>query len=301
MGRIALSLFLAAVLFGTACENEFSPKTDIVEKVAVFCVLDQTQDFQTVLLARSYDADLGLVLQPLTSKEVLEADVRILGGGQTYVFKDTVVDVDGGGTRTAWVNRELIPKPEVLYRLQVKLPGEPLITSEVVMPSRMYVRAERAIVDTGSGPVKVHPGVTGFAVPADAFYYRLFSETWKLQPMGDTVKSRLEIPLYFAPGGEWVYSSPSRSVEVFFIPGVIRQVKEINEAVSDSVIGRRLIVKGYGLDKQFYSYYKVARGFDDPLSVRLDHPDLSFIEGGLGVFGGMVADSNDYSIYSFIR
>ncbi|MDT8323757.1 MAG: DUF4249 family protein, partial [Bacteroidota bacterium] len=294
MGRQALTLLFAAALFGFAlfpvgCDNDFSPKTEFKSQIAVFCILDPAQEYQSVLLARSYDAELGITLRPLTTKEVQEATVRIIGGGKTYDFRDTVVTLDGGGTRTAWINRELMPRHETDYRLQVDVPGETQLRGAVTMPSRIYVRVERIRVDTGKGNVRVHPGVTGFAVPPDAFYFRLWSETWKRLPGGDTLKSRLEIPLYGVADGGWVYPAPARTAETIYQPGVISQIVKSNEQPGDSVIARRLVAHGYAMDRQFYSYYKIARGFDDPLSVRLDSPDLSFIEGGLGVFGGMVS------------
>ena len=301
MGMRALTLLFAAALFAAGCDNDFSPKTDFESKIAVFCILDPSQEYQTVLLARSYDAELGITLQPLTGKEVQDASVRIIGGGGTYEFRDTVVTLDGGGTRTAWINRELQPRFETDYRLQVDVPGEEPLRSAATMPSRIYVRVERARADTGSGNVRVHPGVTSFAVSPDAFYFRLWSETWKRLPGGDTVKSRIEIPLYSSPGGGWVYSTPSRDVETVYLPGVISQIVDMNEVPEDSVLARRLVAHGYAMDRPFYSYYKIARGFDDPLSVRLDSPDLSFIEGGLGVFGCMVPDSTDYSIFLFVK
>ena len=179
------------------------------------------------------------------------------------------------------------------------VPNEEKLTGTVTVPSKIYVRAEYVRADTGRGTVHVHPGATSFTVPADAYYYRTWSETWKKQPAGDTLITRLEIPLYYRGG--WIYSAPARQEEIVFLPGIIEQFKEANEAPGDSVLARKFIVQGYAMDRQFYSYYKIARGFDDPLSVRLDLPDLSFVEGGLGVFGAMVADSSTYSIYSFIR
>ena len=108
---------------------------------------------------------------------------------------------------------------------------------------------ERARADTGSGNVRVHPGVTSFAVSPDAFYFRLWSETWKRLPGGDTVKSRIEIPLYSSPGGGWVYSTPSRDVETVYLPGVISQIVDMNEVPEDSVLARRLVAQaGYGPD-----------------------------------------------------
>jgi len=301
MGIRALTLSLAVLLCAAGCDNDFSPKTDFESKIVVFSVLDASQEYQSVLLARSYDADLGLTLEPLTTKEVQDASVRIIGGGRTYDFKDTVVSVEGGGSRTAWINRALVPKPEVHYRLQVDIPGEAQLKGEATVPSRMYLRVERVRADTGKGHVRVHPGVTGFAFAPEAFYFRLWSETWKRLPSGDTLKSRIEIPIYSSPGGGWVYSTPARAMETVFLPGVIEQIADQNEQPGDSVLARRVVAHGYAMDKPFYSYYKIARGFDDPLSVRLDSPDLSFIEGGLGVFGSMVADSTDSSIFLFIK
>jgi hypothetical protein len=302
MGRYALLAILAAVFFGTACENEFSPKTDIINEIAVFCILDEVQEFQTVLLFRSYDAQLGIPLQPLTDKEIDEADVRIIGGGKTYQFRDTLISDKSGATRRAWINRELIPISERTYRLELRIPDEDLLTAVTTVPSRLYVRALRVRADTGRGHVSVSHGVTAFSAPPGAFYYRIWSETWKILSNGDTVRSRLEVPLYINNiSKEWIYSSPSRSEATIFTPDMIADVMEMNESEDDSVIARRLYVHGYGMDEQFYKYYKVVRGFDDPISVRLDMPDLSFIEGGLGVFGSMTSDSTSSSIYSFIR
>ncbi|MCB2203119.1 DUF4249 domain-containing protein [bacterium] len=293
-------LIAATMLFSTGCDNDFSPKSDFESKIAVFCILDPVQEVQTVVVARSYDAELGISLQPLTSKEVEGATVRIYGEGKTFDFKDTLVTLDDGGTRTAWISRELVPKPGLNYRLQIDVPEEPQLKASISQPPRIYVQAKRTRPDTGDGHVRVYPAATGFPVPPDAYYFRLFVETWKLLPSGDTIKPRLEVPIYSSPGGGgWVYSAPSRAMEAAFLPGVVRQFVDANEQPADSVLSRRCIVKGYAMDRPFYSYYKIVRGFDDPRTVRLDLPDVSFIEGGLGVFGAVTPDSTQYSVFLF--
>ena len=302
MGRFALVSILAAVLLGTACENDFSPKTEIEKKIAVFCVLDAAQDYQTVLIFRSYDAELGIPLEPLTSKEVTEADVRIMGGGETYQFHDTLLTDGGGAPRHAWISHQLKPQHEKRYRLEIRIPDEEVLKAETTLPSRLYARAIRVRADTGRGHVSVSHGVTAFSVPPAAFYYRAWAETWKLLPNGDTLRPRIEIPLYITSTGDTrIYAAPTRSDETIYTPSMIEIVMRENEVESDSVIGRKLVVHGYGMDEGFYKYYKVVRGFDDPVSVRLDMPDLSFIEGGLGVFGSMSADSAVAGIFSFIN
>jgi hypothetical protein len=45
------------------------------------------------------------------------------------------------------------------------------------------------------------------------------------------------------------------------------------------------------VDRNLYTYMKLANSFDDPYSTRTDAPDFSNIAGGVGVFGAMVEDS----------
>jgi hypothetical protein len=45
------------------------------------------------------------------------------------------------------------------------------------------------------------------------------------------------------------------------------------------------------VDQNFYTYSKVANGFEDPYSIRNDAPDFTNISGGRGLFGAMVEDS----------
>ncbi|MBN1448928.1 MAG: DUF4249 family protein [Bacteroidetes bacterium] len=301
MGRRTFFLVCAVALFVTACENDFTPKAGFEPQIAVFCILDDAQPYQSVLIFRSYDAELGLDLRPLTPREVEEADVRILYGSEIWMFHDSLLTAADGSTRHAWINRDFHPLNERTYRLEVRIPGENLLHARVTVPSRLYVRAERYRPPGSPGMVRVTHGVTSFAVPPEGFYYRVWSETWKRLPSGDTVKPRIEIPLNFnSTQNAWVYPLPSREGTLMFLPATIEYFMKMNEQPEDSVIARRLYLHGYGMDEQMYRYYKLVRGFDDPVSVRLDLPDVSYIEGGLGVFGAMTSDSTSSSIFGFI-
>jgi len=238
----------------------------------------------------------------LTPREVEEADVRIVHGAQTWVFEDTMLTARDGSVRHAWINRELRPVNERPYRLEVRIPGEGTLRGTTTVPSRLYMRADRYRTPQGTALVRVTHGVTSFAVPPTGYYYRVWCETWKRLPDGDTVKPRIEIPLrYNSTQDAWIFPSPTRETVLMFTPATIKQFMEMNELPGDSVIARRLYVHGYGMEEQMYRYYKLVRGFDDPVSVRLDLPDISYIEGGLGVFGAMTSDSTSSTLYSFIE
>ena len=301
MGRRPFLLFLAAAALFAACEDDFTPKSDFRKQLAVFAVLDPAMAVQTVRLEWSYDAAVGAISSPLTETEVAEAEVKIVQGGSTFVFSDTVV-TNAAGTRVrAWINRELRPQSERSYRLTVTVPGHDPVTSTIVLPSRLYVRADPVRPDTGVATIRAYHGVTTFTNPPAAFYYRAWLEVVKWN-FGDTLRQRVEIPLYHSEAtGTWTYTSPSREEEQIWSTNMLRYMADQIIAAEDSVLAKRVHVTCYGLEQQFYSYYKIVRGFEDPLSVRLDSPDVSFIEGGLGVFGGVVSDSVEYNYYRFIR
>ncbi|MBR9975771.1 MAG: DUF4249 family protein [Bacteroidetes bacterium] len=301
MGRASLLMFLAAAALFAACQDDFSPKTEFTRQLVVFAVLDPAQDVQTVRLAWSYDAEIGPVSTPLTETEVADAEVRIQRGGETYVFRDTLFTSSDGRQHRAWINRELRPVPERDYRLTVTVSGHPTVTSTVAMPSRLYVRADRVKPDTGLPSIHAYHGVTTFTNPPAAFYFRIWLEIEKWTPT-ETLRPRRELPLqYSAEKNSRTYTSPDREEEQVWSTNMLRLIADEMIQPGDSVLARRVIVQCYGLESNFYSYYKIVRGFDDPLSVRLDRPDISFIDGGLGVFGAMVSDSIVYNYYRFIR
>ncbi len=301
MRRAVLLLSLAAALFSFACEDDFSPKSEFDKQLAVFAVLDASQPMQVVRLEWSYDAELGRLSTPLTDKEVVEADVRVMRGGDIFIFRDTLVTTTAGGTVRSWINQDLHPIAERDYRIQVTVPGYPVASSTITLPSRLYVRADAIRPDTGVASIRVFHGLTSFVRRPAAFYFRLFVELTKWN-FGDTLIERREIPLrHIATTDRWVFPSPDRAEEASFSAGMLRGIAEEMQLPGDSIVARRVIAKVFGLETNFYSYYKIVRGFDDPLSMRIDSPDVSFIDGGLGVFGGMVSDSIFYNYYRFIR
>ena len=107
----------------------------------------------------------------------------------------------------------------------------------------------------------------------------------------EEVEFRLEVPDGVdGTTGEYYYTKPTRSPDVIFHHNLILDTRARlgDEA---GVIGREILAVAYTMDDAFYAYYKTVRGFDDPVSVRQDKPNVSNIEGGIGVFGANVADS----------
>ncbi|MBR9976551.1 MAG: DUF4249 family protein [Bacteroidetes bacterium] len=298
-----LLLILAAALTGVACEDDFNPRADFSRRLAVFAILDPVNPVQTVRLAWSYDAEVRIPPEPLTEREVKEAQVRVIRGGQRYDFHDTLVTTEDGRSLVAWVNSDFAPQPDQEYRLEVTVPGHHTVTSAITLPSRMYARAELVRPDTGVSVIRAYHGVPAFRTPPAGFYYRLWVENTTLNPgTSDTLVLRHEIPLrHDRQTGTWVYPAPAREETEVFTTAILKEIAEREVAASDSVLNRRVILQTYALESNFYAWYKIVRGFDDPVSLRLDQADVSFIDGGLGVFGGVISDSAIYTYVRFMR
>jgi hypothetical protein len=45
------------------------------------------------------------------------------------------------------------------------------------------------------------------------------------------------------------------------------------------------------VEQNLYTFYNIANGYQDQVSIRVDMPDWTNINGGLGLFGAMVQDT----------
>ena len=289
------------LLLMAGCENSFTPKEDFVERVAVFSVLDPSNENQVVRLARSYDAELGEPLVPLTDSEITEAEVFVRDGGQTFRFSDTTVDCGDGVTRVVWISKELKPRYNRDYRLSVQIPGRGELTSATRSPDQMFVFLESVRADTGLTYLRIRPGNSLPTNPPAGYYFRLWVAVQK-EINGQAVEFRKEVPTGYDPAtGEAVFPRPSRVSNQLYPKSLVTATYNQLVQANDVILQEDLVAQGYGMDRQFYNYYKVVRGFDDPVSMRLDNPDISFIEGGLGVFGVNLPDSTRVPYRRYIK
>ncbi len=275
--------FLAIVLF-TACENDFSPKSDYEERIVVFSVLDRAASYQVVRLERTFDAESTNPDNPIVPDPVTEASVTISNSRKNFVFYDTLMTLGDGSQKKVWINRELIPTEGNDYTLTVEVPGFKRITAVTQVPSRAYVQFQVV-----NGGVRV-AAVENTAYPASGYYFRMWVVGTKSEGGVDR-EIRREVPSrYNSITGEFEFSEPSRDKAVTFSNGNMLRVHTAM-LEEDGVNGRDVVGVAYSFDQYLYSYYKLARGFDDPVSVRQDRPDITNIQNGVGIFGALFADS----------
>jgi hypothetical protein len=293
---------MAALALCGSCDNSFSPKTEFAPKLSVFCVLDGTTARQMVVIEKSYDATVTLPPQPLTGKEIEQADVVITSsGGGNVRLHDTLLTLANGGTRRVWTTWALRPVSGRQYHLSVTVPGFPAAQSDVVMPSRVYVAAHIMQPDptqSTKNAIVVSSGSPELPYPPMGVYFRLWLRGELDEGGTITVKLR-EVPLDFDSEGTPLFSKPSRSLEAGFAVVAAKATYDSLFAGDTLSRNRKFIVVAHAMDNAFYRYYKLVKGFDDPLSIRIDKPDVSFIDGGYGCFGAVMSDTARYDYAYF--
>ncbi len=284
MPRFFPILAVVSVFILTACENDFSPKSDYEERIVVFSVLDRAAPYQVVRLERTFDAVTTNPDDAIRPDPVTEAEVSIASSRRRFVFRDTVMTLGDGTKKTVWVNDELVPTEGTEYTITVDVPGYKRITAVTTVPSRAYARLEAV-----SGGVRV-AAADNTAYPANGYYFRMWIVGTKLVD-GKEVEVRREVPArYFASTDTYEFTEPTRDKAVLFSNGNMLRV-HADLLNIDGVSGRDVLGVAYSFDQYLYSYYKLARGFDDPVSVRQDRPDITNIHNGVGIFGALYADS----------
>jgi hypothetical protein len=218
------------------------------------------------------------------SEPITEAYVQVRTGGELHVFTDTLMTLSDGSTRKVWINRDLKPVEGRVYTMIADVPGFERITASTQVPSRAYVQIE--VIDGG---VRLR-AVDNTAYPASGYYFRLWVVGRKIVD-GVETDVRREVPYRLnSDTGQFEFPEPSRATAVVFPNGNLLRVHTALQQ-EEGVSGREVVAEAYSLDQFFYSYYKLARGFDDPVSVRQDQPDISNIDGGVGIFGAIYPDS----------
>jgi hypothetical protein len=283
MRPIFLFLF-PLLLLSAACDNSFSPKTDYNDRIVVFCILDRDAPQQIVRLESTYDAELTSPDKPVGKKDIEQAVVSIRNDAGVHTFRDTVITMQDGSSKKIWVNNTLRPVEGREYILLVDVPGYERISARATVPSRAFL-----LMQSADGGVRLS-AVQNVAAPPTAYYFRMWVVGTRTEG-GVSTEVRREVPLrYNSITGEYEYGGPSRQALEFFPTGGIVHAQGLLRDL-DGVVGRDVVATAYSLDQYLYSYYQLARGFDDPTSYRLDKPDITNIVNGVGIFGAMVSDS----------
>jgi len=298
---------LALLLFLPACNQPLNPKGPFQEKLVVYSIVTNDRDLQFVRVYTNYDVPGFDPFHNTTDRAVTGAQVVLSGPSGTYSFRDTLLprpDTSRYNTPIAAYVTSWRPEPGKTYTLAVRADGLGSSSATVTLPHRSSIRlfSDTLQLDIPGGDTlivlggTISPNATGYAGQMLIEYTAISGS--------QTVEYRIEVPISVEdPDFQTaVYPTLQRVTEVpigvpyLFVTfkkaayaAVLRKVYEAPKYTK--LTFKRLIFRFLQAEQHFFDYYNVVRHPQDPLSIRLDEPDVTNLSNGFGVFGACTVDS----------
>ncbi|MEO8167958.1 MAG: DUF4249 family protein [bacterium] len=271
--------FILCGLILPGCNNEFNPNGPYKQKLVVYGVFSSRTDTQYVRVYTTYPS-------PGLSAEAGVTDVRVTVAqdANTTEFRDTTIQiVNSSGVQVPlrlFVAYAFRPAPGVNYDLSVVSPTLGNVRSSAfgLYKGRMFTLSN----PQGDIIVQVTPGVNvrAFIVRMYLVFSARVGSTWEIK--------RVEVPNLVTESGEFLYPKPVQSgltTAGFAFQAYAALVTSLRSQYPAGVQPSRIVFVLTEFDEPLYAYYSTANGFPDSGTLRLDEPDYTNIQGGLGVFG----------------
>lgn len=280
------------------CDNSFTPKTEFEPAPVLYLVLDQSTPMQILRYSSSYDPP-GVLPREYTGPKTLDIErVSVTSDAGVSIFTDTLLTDTDGGKYRAFVSRSLKPRAGVRYTLTVRLRDAREYGATAVMPpdAGLTLNGVRTFFYLDMNSPSIHVSAEGAmrsSTPPHGTYFKMWITHWRMNGTGGKDTLREEVPVGTISGenrNRYLYPNIDRGTDIYFaFNSLIEIIRDLDARGDTNYVD--LKCSCYCLERNIYSYLKILRGFDDPLSVRTEKPNFTNISGGLGLFGGVTADS----------
>ena len=282
--------------------------------MVLFSILSTDRDQQFVLVNRNYMPP-GIDPSEFTENTfVSDALVSVTGPGSTIFLQDTLFPRPDTSRYTfptqAYYASPFVPQYETTYEVIAQSPTLRTASGSTLIPGKgtltMYSSTQGILRLPERFPTEalielyVHSAgrARGYVCRMHVYYDVLKGGQW--------VEERSEIPISSLDGGYTVngarYPTLTRRPEsgdltIFFRNGFYRAVVDhvtYSKYPVGGLIYKWVVFTFLQVDQNLYEYYNVVHQYRDPLTVRLDEPTYSTVQGGVGLVGSYALDSLTY-------
>jgi hypothetical protein len=314
--------FLIVFLFLTlwSCNQPFDPRAPYRDRLIVYSVLSNDRQQQFVRLFTTYDSDDFNPSSVTAENPVIGAMVVISPAGFGSIQgTDTVLSRPDTSRYRSPLNAYVFPlqiQYGTVYTLAATTPLG-AVGSVVRMPGQGFLAytgvsvLRQPINSAGTAEIVITGALGQFA---SAFVVRMTLE-YDVTDSTGTVSKSTEVPASFPTiqTEEAVplfdYSRPSYPVlqriggntfrAGFRNYAYIFALESIkNREAGKSITYRKAMFTLVQAEENLFKYFSVTNSFQDSLSIRLDQPQFTNINGGLGVFGAYAVDTVSFSYQS---
>jgi hypothetical protein len=316
MKTLAASMLLLLTVIVAACDEPFTPKGTFEHKVAVFAILSTNTDTQYVRLFRSFDPPGFNPDETTQGRMISAATVTVAQDNQRVLYGESTLprsDMSSFAGPMVAYTAPFRPQGGKSYNLLVNTVTDGSMNATITVPDTGWVRClnpwalsvMRVLYDrTRSEDISIQANISS---GARGYMVQFFLE-FSILTGSEWVEMRMEIPnvVYAVDSLKASYGYPilmRRSTypglphehqiqgATFSFTAYRQKLTDLKNAYKNNIWFRRAIFIQTQVEENLYNYYNIANGFQDPRSVRLDTPDWTNINGGLGIFGAIVQDS----------
>ncbi len=295
------------------CEDSFSPKGVYKDRMVVYAILSLNTNTQYVRLFTTYNPPGFDPLENSVDNPIDDAVVTVSEGALVVRYRDTLM------TRTdksrykddlrAYVAFPFRVQPGKSYDLNITSLKYGVATGSLTMPERGRISVVNRYVLKGGGNENEDLGVIawigydtrGFMIRYYLDYDVLDGSAW----VNHLVEMPSAVLLWTDTLKKYDYPRLRRRSDLpqdrfGEMPELIYLSRMAYELRMNDIKAQyptdKIRIKGVWFiltqaEKNLYTYFSIANAFQDEYSIRLDLPDWTNIQGGYGVFGGMVEDS----------
>jgi hypothetical protein len=313
-----LLIFLLLILWN--CNQPFDPRAPYKDRLIVYSILSNDRQQQFVRLFTTYDSDDFNPLSVTAENPIIGATVVISPTGFGSVQgSDTVLSRPDTSRYQSPLNAYVFPlqvQYGTVYTLSaatplgaagsvVRMPGQGFLTYTGVTVLRQPINS------AGTAEIVITGALGQFA---SAFVVRMTLE-YDVTDSTGTVSKSTEVPASFPTMQTeeavplFDYSRPSypvlqRTGANIFRSGfrnyayvfALESIK--NREAGKSITYRKALFTLLQAEENLFKYFSVTNSFQDSLSIRLDQPQYTNINGGLGLFGAYAVDTISFSYQS---
>lgn len=299
--------------FIIGCDQPFDPRAPLDQQLVVYSVLSTDRDVQFVRVNSNY---MPAGFDPNAydgDNAVRDASVTISSSGGTVILRDTVLARPDTNRYKSlmymYAIKPFTPQRGKTYQVWVHTPSLGTASASAVIPARPLIALADASVPILMEPFKyAETSVVQYAVDLSSYARGYSSHLYIYYDVlkgPRWVEERAEVPvsssiwdttysLQWAQYAELAVCPESNRVTLQFANGylktVIYQVRW-RQYVDTHLIFKWIVLVVLQADQNLFGYYQSIRGYQDPQSIRLDEPQYSKINGGIGVVGAYALDS----------
>lgn len=312
-GNIRRVIFTAAIpaailLSVQGCDQSFDPKAPFDQQLVVFCILSTARDTQFVRVSTTYDVSGFDPAEHHTDDAVAQASVQVTGTLTSHDFAQVYLPrSDTTRYKTpipTYMASPFRPNYGAKYDLTVRssIYGEAAAT--VTIPDSALIGFDLGTTlldnpedrDPNSSIVLqalVSPFCKGYLAQMFVDYRVRVDSGWS--------DERIEVPTWVIADtlNLWVVTYPSLTRRVgrqtgtaFSLKAYVSSlIRVILQHPQRGITFKRIVARVLQCEQGLYDYYNTVNGFRDPVSIRLDLPEYSNVNGAKGIFGAYALDS----------